>query len=204
MSIFGVFRLHVFCAFTAFTAYLSVFSPNAGKYGPEKLRIRHGHFLRSLYMTAFRPFTGIIKNRFLVWVNTNRHKINSMNSWSIEAISHSMFRFLHCVKSAKIRSFFWSVFSHIRNDHGDLRSKSPFSVRIWKNTDQNKLRIWTLFTQYYRLWWIQQIKSPFLIISKQQWLVTINFGSRHLEIFCKKFVSCNFIQKGSLWISRDF
>ena len=28
-----------------------------------------------------------------------------------------------------------------------LRSKSPYSVRIWENTDQKKLRIWTLFTQ---------------------------------------------------------
>ena len=35
----------------------------------------------------------------------------------------------HCVKSAKIRSFVWSVFS-----------------RIWgENTDQKKTRIWTLF-----------------------------------------------------------
>ena len=43
----------------------------------------------------------------------------------------------HCVKSVQIRSFFWSVFSCIRN-----------SVQIQENTDQKKLRIWTLFTQY--------------------------------------------------------
>ena len=24
---------------------------------------------------------------------------------------------------------------------------SPYSVRMWENTDQKKLRIWTLFTQ---------------------------------------------------------
>ena len=29
----------------------------------------------------------------------------------------------------------------------DLGSKSPYSVRIWENTDQKKLRIWTLATQ---------------------------------------------------------
>ena len=34
-SVFSVFELN-----TGDTEYLSVFSPNAGKYGPEKLRIR--------------------------------------------------------------------------------------------------------------------------------------------------------------------
>ena len=32
---------------------------------------------------------------------------------------------LHCAKSVQIRSFFWSVFSCIRTEYGDLRSKSP-------------------------------------------------------------------------------
>ena len=31
--------------------------------------------------------------------------------------------------------------------YGDLRSKSRYSVRIQENTDQKKLRTWTLFTQ---------------------------------------------------------
>ena len=43
--------------------------------------------------------------------------------------------------------FFWSVFFRIWTEYGDLRSESPYSVRIWGNTDQKKLRIWTLFTQ---------------------------------------------------------
>ena len=29
----------------------------------------------------------------------------------------------HCVKSVQIRSFFWSAFSCIRTEYGDLRSK---------------------------------------------------------------------------------
>ena len=53
----------------------------------------------------------------------------------------------HCMKSVQIRRFFWSVFPCIRTEYGDLRSKSPYSVRIQENTDQKKLRIWTLFTQ---------------------------------------------------------
>ena len=79
--------------------------------------------------------------------------------------------YLHCVKSAQIQSFFWSVFSRIRTEYREiLREKCPntefflvcilphsgrirrdtislYLVRIRKNTDQKKLRIWTLFTQ---------------------------------------------------------
>ena len=37
----------------------------------------------------------------------------------------------HCVKSVQIRSFFWSVFSCIRTEYGDLRS-SVFSPNTGK------------------------------------------------------------------------
>ena len=53
----------------------------------------------------------------------------------------------HCVKSVRIWSFFWSVFSRIRTEYGEIRSISPYSVRMRENTDQKELRIWTLFTQ---------------------------------------------------------
>ena len=53
----------------------------------------------------------------------------------------------HCVKSAQIRSSFWSVFSRIRTEYGEILRISPYSVRMRENTDQKKLRIWTLFTQ---------------------------------------------------------
>ena len=42
----------------------------------------------------------------------------------------------HCVKSVQIWSYFWSVFSCIRTEYGDLLRKSPYSVRIQENTDQ--------------------------------------------------------------------
>ena len=54
---------------------------------------------------------------------------------------------IHYVKSVQIRSYFWSVFSCIRIEYGDLLRKSPYSIRIQENTDQKELRIWTLFTQ---------------------------------------------------------
>ena len=46
------------------------------------------------------------------------------------------------------RSFLWSLFSCIRTEYGDLWSKSPYSVQMQENTDQKKLRIWTLFAQW--------------------------------------------------------
>ena len=54
----------------------------------------------------------------------------------------------HCVKSIQIQSFFWSVFSCIRTEYGEILRISPYSVRMPKNTDQKKLRIWKLFTQW--------------------------------------------------------
>ena len=43
--------------------------------------------------------------------------------------------------------FFWSVFFRISTKLGDLLRKFPYSVQIWENTDQKKLRIWTFFWQ---------------------------------------------------------
>ena len=38
----------------------------------------------------------------------------------------------HCMKSVQIRSFFWSVFSRIRTEYGEIRSISPYSVEYRK------------------------------------------------------------------------
>ena len=40
----------------------------------------------------------------------------------IEGQNDSAYFLFHCVKSVQIRSFFWSVFSCIRAEYGDLRS----------------------------------------------------------------------------------
>ena len=48
-------------------------------------------------------------------------------------------------KCPNLRSFFWPVFSRIRTEYGKIRSISPYSVRMRENTDQKRLRIWTLF-----------------------------------------------------------
>ena len=51
----------------------------------------------------------------------------------------------HCVKSIQVRRFFSSVFSRIRTEYGGI---SPYPVRMRENTDQKKLRFWTLFTKW--------------------------------------------------------
>ena len=43
---------------------------------------------------------------------------------------------MHWVKSVQIWIYFWSVFSCIRSEYGDLLRKSPYSVRIQENTGQ--------------------------------------------------------------------
>ena len=45
------------------------------------------------------------------------------------------------LKSVQIRIFFRTALSHIWNEYGDLKSKSPYSVQIRENTDQKKLLI---------------------------------------------------------------
>ena len=57
-------------------------------------------------------------------------------------------RSTNCVKSVQIRRFFWPVFSRIPTKYGEIRSISSYSVRMRENTDQKKLLIWTLFTQW--------------------------------------------------------
>ena len=59
----------------------------------------------------------------------------------------------HCVKSVRIRRFFWSVFSrlrtkYIRSEYGEMLCISLYSVQMQKNADQKKLPIWTLFTHW--------------------------------------------------------
>ena len=72
-------------------------------------------------------------------------------------------------KVAKYASFsgpHFPGFGRIRTKYGEILRISPYSVRIWGNTDQKNLRIWALFTQcytrhFYRLWPTDQNSSNF-------------------------------------------
>ena len=39
-------------------------------------------------------------------------------------------------KKCLYSDFSWSVFSSIRNEYGNLKNKSPYSLLMWGNTDQ--------------------------------------------------------------------
>ena len=58
------------------------------------------------------------------------------------------------MKSVQIRSFFWSVYSCIRTESGDLLGKPPYLSRIQENRTQKKPFIWTLrivFCSFYSI-----------------------------------------------------
>ena len=90
---------------------------------------------------------------------------------------------LHCVKIVQIRSFFWSVFSRIWTEYGDLLRKSPHSVQMRENTDQKKLFILTIFTQYWKrkVFKTQNTKTFFP--------VPVNFLAGAFDAYLKKFNS---------------
>ena len=48
------------------------------------------------------------------------------------------FRGLPLRKKCPNTEFFWSVFSRIRIEYGEIRRIFPYSVQMWENTDQKK------------------------------------------------------------------
>ena len=99
-------------------------------------------------MTIFCHFNQqnlIFGKSFYLFSITSQNKITLINLCLITWIDLSvLLRWTvllqtHCIKSAQIRSFFWSVFSCIRTDYGDLLRKSSYSVRIQENMVLKKI-----------------------------------------------------------------
>ena len=87
----------------------------------------------------------------------------------------------HGVKSVKIRSLSWSVFSRFLTEYGEIQSIPLYSVWMQKNMDQKKLCVWTLFTQCSHLiYWTTShflniaFYTPFYI-SYSKWYKTFLF-----------------------------
>ena len=70
-----------------------------------------------------------------------------------------------------------TVSLRIQSDCGKIRTRIPYSVRMWENMDQKKLRIRTLFTQkgYIVLKWVNQVfrvvLMPFASFAARQMFV---------------------------------
>ena len=60
------------------------------------------------------------------------HRVSNMHLLITSAISSKPALREKCLYS----EFFWSVFSRIQTENGEIRGISPYSVRIWENTDQ--------------------------------------------------------------------
>ena len=69
--------------------------------------------LQSFHMRYESLFAVSLTNKIIIRSNTNKN--------------------IHCVKSVQIRSFFWSVFSPIRTEYGEILVFGHFSrsVQIW-------------------------------------------------------------------------
>ena len=79
---------------------------------------------------------GFFRNFCYKFHIVNFRKTIFKNTFSrIPAVASSK---MYCVKSVQIWSFFWSVFSRIRNEYREIRIISPYSVRMRENTDQKK------------------------------------------------------------------
>ena len=71
-----------------------------------------------------------------------------------------MDRKAHCMKCVQIRSYFWSVFSRIRTEYREILR----ILQLRENTDQKKLRIWTLSMQWLELdLTMEMIQKPCLL-----------------------------------------
>ena len=119
------------------------------------LDISFKEFLLEAMMNLRFIFLGIsLISKSLSWNMTSISFSNIFFTWPSQLFSRiisygdSCFRLhLHCVKGVHIRSFFWSVFSLIWTEYGEISSYlSVFSPGAEKY-DQKKLRIWTIFTQ---------------------------------------------------------
>ena len=119
-------------------------------------------FLKNLIKKYFLPLLHVMQNKLSLlmksYIDQNKilscwlnHKLRTIlaNFFNDQVNEDKIYKISNChwVKSVQIRSFLWSVLSRIWTEYGEIRSISPYSVRMRENRDQKNLRIWTLFTQ---------------------------------------------------------
>ena len=115
---------------------------------------RVGYFLLKFLCTKDKIEGNIISVQLILLSKGKKPSQNSRQRWGSTLSIHQsrgLHVNFHCVKNVQIRSFFWSVFSRIRTEYGEIQSISPYSVWMRENTDQKKHRIRTLSTQSLQL-----------------------------------------------------
>ena len=113
--------------------------------------------LHKIHYTNFSFFHEILNMIFTFLRNLNYPCIWSSCFFNyLLLLNLFLFKIFHCVKSVQMRSFFWSVF---------------WSVQIQENTDQEKLRIWTVLTSRSLLFiYFVQENIP-LLLKQVKWLI---------------------------------
>ena len=77
----------------------------------------------------------------------------------------------HYVKSVQIQNYFWSVFSHIRTEYGEILRMSPYSVRMRENLGRMQTRITPNTDTFYAVSYISYRDSSTTLVEavfKQQ------------------------------------
>ena len=67
-------------------------------------------------------YLGLCESWIFDWaLNTPLHGLLKITDFDLKKLTcRSAFHNFHCVKSVQIRIYFWSVFSRIRTEYGDL------------------------------------------------------------------------------------
>ena len=76
--------------------------------------------------TEVHIFHSMLPSEEDVFDEASSTKATSKMMFQLERFSSKQ----HCLKSVQIRSFFWSVFSRIRTEYGEMFCISPYSVRM--------------------------------------------------------------------------
>ena len=93
------------------------------KYGPE-------------ITPSLDTFHAVIAHKTLLYYMSSTTLLVENQTGSEKLHDQSCMLTIHCLKSVQMRSFFWSVFSHIRTEYGEILRIFPYSVRMRENTDQ--------------------------------------------------------------------
>ena len=121
------------------------------------------HCLWFILKVTLEPLCSTLHSRSIL--RKNWSKLSHLNG-------HTCVWMTNYVKSVQM-SKSWPIFSRIWSEYGDILRKSPYSVWIRENTDQKKVRIWTLSIQWH---------SYLPVIFKGNYLWIMYLFSLHLII----------------------
>ena len=138
--------------------YFPVFGLNTGIYGQEKTP-----YLDTFHAVPYKGICWPAKILSFYCIMLFDYKIKSQ------------FSNLTLRKRRPYSELFWSVFSRIRTEYGEIRSISPYSVRMRENVDQNNSEYWHLLRSVTDLKTLNFLKNFF---DKTRHLFYIAFGHK--------------------------